>query len=146
MRTLKSFQPTELVKSFTFFFVATTALWATGNYIAIRDILVSWPVFVVNFTLSAALGWWYYRFRHHTVFSYDETGFDLQVGRRQTARRWAEYETVSLVHVGHGKYAVRLYESETEAHVDIPATALNLDAQSFRFDVMGYVRGLGAGQ
>jgi hypothetical protein len=143
--TLRSFQPTNVVKSFTAFFVATTLLWAIGNYVAIRDVLVSWPVFAVNLALSAGLGWWYYRYRYHTTFSYDDQAFDLRVGRQQTARKWREYDTVSLVHRGHGEFAVRLYESMSERHVEIPATALKLDAQDFRFEVMDYVGG-SAGQ
>lgn len=140
MKTLSSFQFTNLIKSFTVFFIAITALWAAGNYIAIRDILVSWPVLAVNFLLSAALSWWYYRYRYHTVLSYDASGFDLQVGRRHTARRWTEFETVALVHRGHGEFAVRLYDDQRETPVDIPATALKLDAQQFRFEAMGFVR------
>ena len=139
MRTLTSFQFTNLIKSFTVFFLGTTLLWAAGNYIAIRDVLVSWPVFAINFALSAGLGWWYYRFRYHTAFSYDEDGFDLRVGRRQSVRSWGEYEVVSLVHRGHGEFVVRLYEPQSDQYEEIPATALKLDAQDFRFEVMDYV-------
>jgi hypothetical protein len=140
--TLRSFQFTNVVKSFTAFFVVITLLWAIGNYIAIRDVLVSWPVFAVNLALSAGLGWWYYRYRYHTTFSYDNEGFDLRVGRQQSVRKWGEYELVSLVHRGHGELAVRLYEPMSDEYVEIPATALKLDAQDFRFEVMDYVGGL----
>ena len=144
MKTYTSFQFTNLAKSFTLFFVGTTALWALGSYIAIRDVLLSWPVFAVNLAVSAGLGWWYYRFRHHTVFSYDDDGFDLRVGRGQASRRWGEFEAVSLVHRGHGEFAVRLYGSGDEDQVDIPATALKLNAQDFRFEVMALVGGAAA--
>jgi hypothetical protein len=141
VKTLSSLQLTDLVKCFTVFFVLTTVLWATGNYIAIRDVLVSWPVFVVNVLLSAALGWWYYRYRYHTVFSYDATEFKLRVGRRETVERWDAYCQVSLVHGGRGDFFVRLYRDEGAAPVDIPASALKLDPQQFRFDVMGWALG-----
>jgi hypothetical protein len=141
MKTLTSFQLTELIKSFTVFFLLTTLLWAAGNYLAIRDVLVSWPVFAVNILLSAALGWWYYRYRYHTVLSYDASRFQLRVGRTETASRWDAYDDVSLVHRGHGEYAVRLYRDQGADQVDIPASALKLDPQQFRFDVMDWARG-----
>jgi len=133
-----SFQFTNLVKSFTLFFFGITLAWALGNYLAIRDVLLSWPVFIVNLALSAGLGWWYYRYRYHTVFSYDGDGFDLQVGRQRVARRWGEFSAVSLYHRGHGEFAVRLYE-EGGGHVEIPASALRLNPQEFRFEVMELV-------
>ena len=135
MKRFTSFQFTNLVKSFTIFFFGITMMWAVGNYIAIRDVLVSWPVFAINLALSAGLGWWYYRYRYHTVFSYDESSFDLQVGRQRTARRWEEFSTVSLYHRGYGDFDVRLYEEDGEL-VEIPASGLRLNPQEFRFEVM----------
>jgi hypothetical protein len=145
VKKLTSFQPTDLVKSFTVFFFGFTILWALSNYIAIGDVLISWPVFIVNLALSAGLGWWYYRQRYHTVFSYDESAFDLQVGRQRTARRWTEFTTVSLVHLGHGDFAVRVYE-EGGAYIDIPVSALRLNPQEFRFRAMDLVRGKAGSQ
>jgi hypothetical protein len=139
VKKLTSFQFTNLVKSFTFFFFGLTFLWAAGNYIAIRDVLVSWPVFIVNMALSIGLAWWYYRYRYHTVFSYDESGFDLRVGRQHTARRWTEFSAVSLYHLGHGEFAVRVYDADG-AYVEIPASALRLSPQEFRFEVMGLTK------
>ena len=43
----------SIIKSFTLFFFGLTFLWAAGNYIAIRDVYLSWPVFIVNFVLAA---------------------------------------------------------------------------------------------
>jgi hypothetical protein len=140
VKKLAPLQFTNLVKSFTVFLFGLTFLWALSNYVAIRDVLISWPVFIVNLALSAGLGWWYYRWRYHTVFSYDESGFDLQVGRQRTARQWAEFSAVSLYHQGHGEFAVRLYEKDG-VYVEIPASALRLNPQAFRFEVMSLVRG-----
>jgi len=137
VKRLASFRFTDLVRSFTLFFFGLTLLWALGSYLAVRDVLVSWPVFIVNLVLSAGLGWWYYRYRYHTVFSYDEDGFDLRVGRRHTACRWEEFSTVSLYHRGYGEFAVRVYRGDE--YVEIPASALRLDPQAFRFEVMELV-------
>jgi hypothetical protein len=141
VKTYTSFQFTNLVKSFTIFFFAISALWAIGNFIAIRDVLLSWPVFVVNIVLAAGLGWWWYRYRYHTVFSYDGSGFDLQVGRQYVQRRWEEFSTVSLYHRGYSEFSVRLYEEGGGEHVEIPASVLSLSPQEFRFEVMDLVRG-----
>lgn len=142
MKKHSSFQFTNLVKGFTLFFFGLTLLWALGNYIAIRDVLISWPVFIANLILSAGLGWWYYRYRYHTVLWYDENGFDLQVGRQRTTRCWQEFPTVSLYHHGYGEFAVRVYD-EGEEYVEIPTTALRLNPQEFRFEVMSLVAGTG---
>jgi len=138
MKTHTSFQVTNFVKSFTLFFFGLTFLWAAGNYIAIRDVLLSWPVFVVNFVLAAALGWWYYRRRYHLVFSYDDDGFVLNAGKKILANRWAEFTSVSLFHPGRGELYVRLYPKNGE-FVEIPASLLKLNPSEFRFEVMGFI-------
>ena len=135
MKKYSSFQITNFVKSFTLFFFGLTLLWAAGNYIAIRDVLLSWPVFIVNFILSAALGWWYYRQRYHLVFSYDDDGFILQVGKKSQANRWTEFTAASLFHPGRGDLLVRLYQKNNEI-VEIPASLLKLNPSKFRFEVM----------
>lgn len=138
MKTHTSFQITNFVKSFTLFFFGFTFLWAAGNYIVIRDVLLSWPVFIVNFILSAAFGWWYYRQRYHLVFSYDEDGFILQVGKKVLENHWADFKSVSLYHPGHGDLFVRLYPENGEA-VEIPASPLKLNPSDFRFEAMDLI-------
>jgi hypothetical protein len=138
MKKYSSFQATNFLKSFTLFFFGLTFLWAAGNYIAIRDILISWPIFIVNLILSIVLGWWYYRQRYHLVFSYDDDGFILQVGKKIMANRWAEFTAVSLFHPGRGDLFVRLYQNNNEV-VEIPASLLRVHPSEFRFEVMGFV-------
>jgi hypothetical protein len=138
MKKYTSFQVTNFVKSFTLFFFGLTFLWAAGNYIAIRDVLISWPIFIINLILSAALGWWHYRQRYHLVFSYDDDSFILQVGKKILANRWAEFTAVSLFHPGHGDLFVRLYQ-KNGAFVEIPASLLRLNPSEFRFEVMDFV-------
>lgn len=141
MKRITSFQLTNLVKSFTLFFFSFTFLWALSNYIAIRDVLISWPVFLVNFILSLGLGWWYYRRRYHTVFLYNQDKFELFVGKQSTTHRWAEFKTVSLYQRRHGEFTIRLHETD-DTFVEIPASALRLNAREFRFEVMDMVKGL----
>jgi hypothetical protein len=138
MKKYTSFQATNFVKSFTLFFFGLTFLGAVGNYIAIRDVLISWPVFIVNFILSTALGWWHYRQRYHLVFSYDADSFILQVGKKILANRWVEYTAVSLFHPGRGDLFVRLYQKNGE-FIEIPASLLRLNPSEFRFEVMDFI-------
>ncbi len=138
MKKQTSFQVTNFVKSFTLFFFGLTFLWAAGNYIAIRDVLLSWPIFIINFVLAAALGWWYYRRRYHLVFSYDDDSFVLNVGNKILANRWAEFTSASLFHPGRGELFVRLYQKNDE-FVEIPASLLKLNPSEFRFEVMGLI-------
>ena len=138
MKKITSFQLTNFVKSFTVFFFGFTFLWAAGNYIVIRDVLISWPVFIFNFILSAAIGWWYYRQRYHLVFSYDKDGYILQVGKKVLENRWADFTRVSLYHAGHGDLFVRLYQQSGEV-AEIPASQLKLNPSEFRFEVMDLI-------
>ena len=138
MKKYTSFRATDFVKSFTLFFFGFTLLWAAGNYIAIRDILISWPIFIVNLVLSLALGWWYYRQRYRLIFSYDEVKFILQTGKKILTNQWAEFTTVSLFHPGRGELVVRLYRKNGE-FVEIPAASLRMNPPEFRFEVMQLV-------
>ena len=138
MKKHTAFNLTNFIKSFTLFFFGLTLLWGIGNYIAVRDILISWPVFLVNLTLSLGLGWWHYRKRFHLVFSYDESGFILQVGGTVTEGRWKNFIAVSLFHPGRGDLLVRLYRADG-TFLDIPASMLRLKVSDFRFEVMALV-------
>ena len=130
----------NLVKAFTIFFFLLSFLWAASNYIAIRDIRVSWPLFIINLILSAIFGWWWYKRRYHTVFSYDGQGFELTIGRRTLKEEWKDFYQASLLHLGGGQLAVRLYKDEDEV-VEIPVSALRLNPQEFRFQAMALVKG-----
>jgi hypothetical protein len=141
MKRIASLQLTSLVKSFTLFFFGFTFLWALSNYLVLRDVLISWPVFLVNLILSLGLGWWYYRRRYHTVFLYDQNNFELFVGKQRTAHRWAEFKTVSLYQQRHGEFTIRLHEAD-DTFVEIPVSDLRLNAREFRFEVMDMVKGL----
>ena len=141
MKRIASIQLTSLVKSFTLFFFGFTFLWALSNYVAIRDVLISWPVFLVNLILSLGLGWWYYRRRYHTVFLYDQDKFELFVGKQRTAHCWAEFKTVSLYQRRHGEFTIRLHEADN-TFIEIPVSDLRLNAREFRFEVMEMVKSL----
>ncbi len=115
--------------------------WIAANYIIFRDFLIGWLVLMGNVVISGVAGWWWYRSRYHTRFSWDGQGFELQRGSGSSIlRKWEEFRLVSLVHEGYGKFVVRLYEDEGE-HIDIPASDLRLDPSGFRFEVMGLVKG-----
>ncbi len=138
MKTYTSFQATSFIKGFTFFFFILTFLWAAGNYIVIRDVLLSWPVLIINLLLAGGLGWWYYRRRFHLVFSYNNESFILQVGKKVLAHRWAEFTRVSLYHPGRGDLFVRLYQASGE-FFEIPASQIKLNPSEFRFEAMDYI-------
>jgi hypothetical protein len=141
MKRISSFQITSLVKSFTLFFFSFTILWALSNYIVLRDVIISWPVFVANIILSAGLGVWYYRQRFHLVFQYNQDNFELSVGKNKTTYHWADFLMVSLYHQGQGVFSIRLYRAD-DTFVGIPATSLRLDPSNFRFEVMDLVKGV----
>ncbi len=138
MKTTGPLQLTNLVKAFSLFFFATSLLWAVGNYLAIRDILIGWPIFIFNVLASALGGWFLYKRRYHTIFSYGEEGFELSVGGGKMVHRWDDFVSVSLFHQGYGDFAVRLYEP-AGGFLEIPVSVLRLNPQEFRFAAMGWV-------
>ncbi len=156
MKTLAPVQIGSLGKAFFYVLAALTATWAAVSYLLFREIYVARPLLVTNLLLAAGLGWLYYRWRYHTRFAYDQVGFELQIGRiSKIAGKWADYEHVSLAHLGGGQIAVRLYRPKveepaeaseqaqgtkpSEEFVQIPASALGLDGFALRDELMGYV-------
>jgi len=131
---------TGLAKAFTIFFFLLSFLWAATSYITLGDIIISWAIFFINLIFSAVFGWWWYKRRYHTVLSYDEQGFELTIGRRTLKEEWKEFYQASLLHLGGGQFAVRLYKDEDEV-VEIPVSALRLNPQEFRFQAMALVKG-----
>lgn len=141
MRTIAPLQLMNLGRSFVIFFIITSLAWIGANYVFFRDFYIGWPVIVGNVVISGLVGWWWYRTRHHSTFSWNQQGFELQKGRgNKSAKKWQDFSRVSLVHEGYGRFVVRLYE-EDGAYVDIPASDLKLEPSDFRFEVMDLVEG-----
>jgi hypothetical protein len=140
MKRVSPLNMTGLIKAFTIFFFLFSFLWAASSFIAIGDIRISWPIFIINLLLSATFGWWWYKRRYHTTLSYDEQGFVLTIGRRTLKEEWKEFYQASLLHLGGGQFAVRLYKDEDEV-VEIPVSALRLNPQEFRFQAMALTKG-----
>jgi len=141
MRTIAPLQLMNLGKSFVIFLIITSLAWIGANYVFFRDFYVGWPIIIGNLVISGLVGWWWYRTRHHAIFSWNQDGFELQWGRgKKSARKWQDFSRVSLIHEGYGRFVVRLYE-EDGAYVDIPASDLKLEPSDFRFEVMDLVGG-----
>jgi hypothetical protein len=137
---LAPLQSGALAKTVVFIFFALCILWGVASYIVLKDVLLSWVVLAVNGVLALVLGWLFYKRMRHTIFSYDQDRFEIQMGRRLASGRWRDFSGVSLVHLGYGSFAVRLYKDQ-KASLDIPASSLRLDPSDFRFEVMSLVRG-----
>lgn len=143
MKTFSPLQWHNLAKSFTVSFILLTLVWSLVSFPILGHIYVSWYLFAGNLFLSSILSWFYYRYRFHTVFSYDQDRFEMVRGRLKTRGRWEEFGSVSLVHLGGGRFVARLYREEGAKgdSVDIPASDLGLDPSKFRFEVMIKVMG-----
>lgn len=140
MKEISPLQIDNLGKSFSLLFIFVTLAWCVASFLTFGDVLIGWPILALNLVLAAVLSWFFYKHRYHTIFSYDEEGFELQRGQLKTSARWEEFSTVSLVHLGRGRFAVRLYKTE-EDFIDLPASALRLDPSALRFEVMGFISG-----
>lgn len=145
---MKVFAPVQiggLGKAFFIVLSALTLTWAAVSWLVFREIYVARPILIANLILAAILGWLYYRLRYHVRFAYDEEGFALRRGREAELRSpWSEYEQISLVHLGAGQMAVRLYRRTGEAteaeFVEIPASALGLDGFALRDELQALIR------
>lgn len=95
-------------------------------------------ILALNFLVSGVLGWFLYKQRYHTEFSYDDTGFRLRKGSGTCVdHKWNEFHQVSLTRDETGDFRVRLYGSEEP--FEIPVSRLKLDPYQFRLDVMNLV-------
>lgn len=146
MKTIAPLQVLNLVKSFTIFFLVTSLGWIASNYVIFRTFYIGWPILLGNVIITAVLGWWWYKRSYHSIFSYDQQGFEVQRGKaRKESKKWGDFSQVSLVHEEYGRFVVRLYENDKKYTV-IPASDLKLDASDFRFEVTELVRGKSAGE
>jgi hypothetical protein len=139
MKTLAPLQLNTLAKTVVTIFFVLAILWGVTNYILTKAIYLHWGIGVINGILSLILGWLFYKNYRHTILSYDQEGFRMQVGKTQVSRRWGDYSRVSLVHLGLGEFAIRLYRNG-EDFFEIPASALKLNPHEFRFEVMQLVK------
>lgn len=153
MKTFAPLQIEQVGKSFVLVLLLLTVAWAAVSLLVLGDIYVARPILIANLVLAAILGWAYYRYRYHVLFAYGPEGFRLQQGRALIGNHeWREFARVSLVHLGGGQLALRLYLREpvdegrgkTEA-VEIPASAVGLDAFALRDEIAAYVRAADSG-
>lgn len=145
MKTISRIQWTRLVIAFTipfgllfFLYIGISLLLFQGRILVERGVLL--PVFLGNVVLSVILGWRYYRSRWHATLHYDNERLDLQVGKKMYSGKWQDFHQVSLFHLGYGNFSVRLYHDDTN-FVEIPTSALRLDAPRFRSEAMRLIRG-----
>jgi len=143
MTTVTRVQVSVVVRYFCLFLVAITALGALTSYVGSGDIVVSWPIFLINLIVSGVLAWQFYKYRAHVVLSYDNQRFCLDVGRQRMSDEWSQFSHVSLVHTGGGDFVLRLYKGD-QANLELPVSALRLNPQEFRFVIMDFVRGKAA--
>jgi len=129
-------------KAFSLTFFLVSFLWAIISFIVLGDIYVSWFILGLNLLISGILTFLLYRYRYHTILSFDAEGFELLRGKEVIRGKWEEFSKVSLVHKGSGNFEVRLYRSGDEKgdFVDLPVSALRLDPSSTRFEIMKLVK------
>ncbi len=140
MKTTAPLQIGNLLKTITFLFFGLLILWALINYLILREVYLHWLLLVFNLLLSVALGWRLYKRNYHTAFSYDQDGFAIQQGGSRLSACWRDYSRVSLIHLGHGEFAVRLYKDGGD-FLQIPVSSLKLNPSELRFQAMEFVKG-----
>ena len=139
MKTFSSVQLNTLARTVVFIFFALIILWGVTNYIFIREIYLHWSITAINGMLALILGWLYYKNYRHTILSYDKEGFQMQVGKNQVSAQWRDFSTLSLFHQGLGEFTVRLYRNG-DRFLEIPASALKLNPQEFRFELIQLIK------
>jgi hypothetical protein len=141
VKTIAPIQIANLAKSFAIFFVVASLAWFAASYVVFRYVAMGWPVFIGNLLIAGVVGWWWYRTRYHTMFSYDQESLEIRRGKRGPGKRkWRDFSRVSLVHEGYARFMVRLYGENGES-LDIPVSDLKLNPSDFRFEAMDLVKG-----
>ncbi|MFQ5946570.1 MAG: hypothetical protein ACE5MI_14070 [Acidimicrobiia bacterium] len=125
----------NLIRSIGLMFLLFFGIWTVLSAFLFGDILLSAPILILTLGFAGAFGWRLYRRKYHASLSYDGSGFELQVGIRRWKAAWSDFQRASLFHEGFGQFAVRLYRDASE-YVEIPASALRLDASQLRFEAM----------
>jgi hypothetical protein len=139
MKTIAPLQLNTLSRTVIFIFFVLSILWGVANYVILREVLFHWSLLVINGALALVMGGLFYKNNLHTILSYDQDSFQMQIGKDQASNQWSDFSTVSLFHKGLGEYAVRLYWNEKD-FFEIPASALKLDPHEFRFEVIQLVK------
>jgi len=141
MKTLSRIQYSKLVLSFSVFLIGFTILYFLTIYLATGSLFYNRLILLINIALSIVGGWILYKSRYHVAFSFDELGFIMQRGKKERVEReWRDFSRVSLLHLGGGVFAIRLYDKQ-DKFVDIPVSALKLNPSEFRFEVMQLIKG-----
>ncbi len=141
MKTIAPLHIGNLIKSFAIALIFLSLVWSTVSFLIAGDILIIPAMLIMNLVLAVVLGYFYYRRRYHSVLAYDRQGFQLLRGKTLATGKWADFYQVSLVHLGYGNLAVRLYKVEGDDFLDIPTTDLKMDASALRFELMEFAKG-----
>lgn len=141
MKTTAPLQIGNLLKTIAFIFFGLLILWGLINYLMLRQVYLHWALLLFNLLLATGLGWWFYKRNYHTTFSYDQEGFEIERGDSRLSARWRDHSRVSLVHLGQGEFAVRLYKEDGGDFLQIPVSSLKLNPSEFRFRAMEFVKG-----
>ena len=140
MKTIASLHIGNLLKSCAIVLLILTVAWSIVSLLVAGDILIGPFILILNLVLSVLLGFLFYKQRYHAVLAYDDEGFQLQRGRTLFTGKWTDFSQVSLMHLGYGKMAVRLYKDKDD-FLDIPTADLKVDAWQLRFELIGLVKG-----
>ncbi len=116
------------------------AMIATGGgiFFATGRFIIPPPYFVADMVGAAAFAYLFYNRLLHVGFSFDDEKLRLVEGTgRFVEARWADYDMVSLFHIGGGKYHLSLYRRDDHSKIlDIPASSVRLDPLAFRWKAM----------
>ncbi len=96
------------------------------------------PFFIGDVAVAAFIAYLFYIRRFRLEFGFDGYKFHLFRGTDAVVEaRWADYDMVSLFHMGGGRYHLTLYaRHDHRKYVDIPASTVGLDPTSFRWKAM----------
>ncbi len=127
-----------LVGLFGGFLILLMVLSGLSLAFLIGSFIIPPAFFVGDMAVAALLAHVFYVKRFRLDFAFDERGFRLLRGTDKFVEaRWADYDMVSLFHVGGGRYHLTLYKRDNHTkYVDIPASSVKLDPVAFRWKAM----------
>lgn len=78
--------------------------------------------------LGGVLASYFYFFRVHQTFEYDDNGYSMTKGRKEEQKHtWSEFKETSIIRDSYGKNKVRVYKERDGEHFDIDSKACGVD-------------------
>lgn len=136
-------QVSKLALYWAVFTFAIALFWTTVlNTMQLSGMSAAFSL-VVPVLLGGLLAFGLYQFRDHQTLEFDENGYRVRKGRRESEEHaWSDFKECSMIKDSYGKIIVRGYTERDGKYVDIDPSASGVDPYSFRDFLEAHIKGV----